>query len=47
MEDTFLQACRTALEDRFTEPTEQNFKNFYGFVIGHMSKAFGTENNRI
>ncbi|CAD5118894.1 DgyrCDS7568 [Dimorphilus gyrociliatus] len=47
MEDTFLQACRTALEDRFSEATEQNFKHFYGFVTQQMCRALGSENNRI
>ena len=39
MEETFLQAVKNHLGDRFTEPTEDNFRKLYGFVVEHMTSA--------
>ena len=37
MEETFIQSVKNHLGDRFTEPTEENFRKLYGFVVEKMT----------
>ena len=37
MEETFIQSVKNHLGDRFTEPTEENFRKLYGFVVEQMT----------
>lgn len=39
MEGAFLGAARTTLGDRFTPPTEENFRRLFHFVIRHMTES--------
>ncbi|ELT94139.1 hypothetical protein CAPTEDRAFT_214116 [Capitella teleta] len=43
MEEPFIEAVSVTLGDRFTDPTEQNFRKLYQFVIQEMIKALGGE----
>ena len=35
-----MEACKECLGDRFTEPTEKNFRLFYQFSIEHITKGY-------
>lgn len=43
MEGPFIEAVGATLGDRFTEPTEQNFRKLYQFVVQEMIKSLGGE----
>jgi hypothetical protein len=43
MEGPFIEAVALTLGDRFTDPTEQNFRKLYQFVVQEMVKALGGE----
>ena len=40
MQEAFLESVKNHLGDRFTEPTEDNFRRLWTFMVKHMTEAF-------
>lgn len=40
MEESFIESVKECLGDRFTEPTERNFRLLYTFSIEHISNGY-------